>query len=517
MLFLMKTVSTHSYFHMKKMIVITVMSLLTLNISAQKITGTLKYASCLQLKEGLLLIGIDQEETFKAAVYDKNFNVQYSYSHKLPKDLEDARFNAMEEGDVIRISFCSNLFCTIGASMYLSRKLDFISLDPISKEDTKSARKLMEEQNKDSYVPAFTPSTGFGMSKKMYLKNDLFEVKYNDAISTGIAITNMNKYVYKGQPCIRRYERIANPKWAVYKSKWETNITFDKIEWDEFIHIDEKNLFVIVTNGDDKLGQDYVLRLDPGNGNIIFKTSVGFSGSDEGITIMEGYYDSLNQQVLVAGNYYDSKQKVKDIVMQGIVLFAINMKGEITKSQKIPFPEYEAKEPSGFNFKDKKVFVNRIARLSNGNYAMACQNTAKYFVRGGTTTRSAGTNLEQDVATEEINEYSIIGCSYYVFDKDFQIKGSNFFLYPRFSWKDCEEKKYYDVSGDCSVVVLQNLCGGVQEMEVVKFGSNNAVLKHLNSDKKGNSSVLPFLMNSNTIILFKAIGKNQYEFEKIDL
>jgi len=253
-------------------------------------------------------------------------------------------------------------------------------------------------------------------------------------------------------------------------------------------------------------------------------TNMTIPGSEENFVIHTVVYDSAQKRYIVGGNFYNEAKNSDKVKMKGMALLVLNKNGEIVKTKKINFPEYNFKEPDSYDIKDKMSYVDAIIIMPSGNIVLNCTNTAKYFrqlspVQGISPMFTLG------------NRHVPVGFSYYELSSELEEIVSLFYTFPQI--KDYRLARHLSSSANGRHILFGNarfkeLRTFVDEIssETLLFDnpSKPELKKNYSYNAKGafqpEVNVHPFqshfLIDDNTVIIFRP-EKNSYELKVVKL
>lgn len=517
---------------MKKAVLLVLLPIIVLKINAQNITGKLAFAGAAQLKEGLLVYGIDESsgKELRAIIYDKNLKEIYHYSKHFDGNFK-IKYVSAQTGvnNQISIYICSNLFCNEGSNLVLNEKLEEESFVKYAKADVQKAKKIFKTE-KYNYLNTPFPrriesntstaviNVEYTPEQESFLKKDWFFVKY-----PADTLTFSRNSISKTQLC--HYK-------LLYDTKWETTAKtkVTKIGYYEIIACDEKNEFVLVNDKDDKIiGHDYLYCLNSATGEFKWSLPLVLPETKENLYFNKCYFDNSTGKLILSGTIipgassdikfsFNSLSSAiglnnETINMTGLFMMIVNDKGNIEKSKKIDFPEYNIEEPSSYNFKYKSAVVKQIGKLPNGDYFINCENRAFCNLSGGT-------------GPLFFKYYEPIGFSRYILNDKFDILTNQFYIFTDY---DRIIHRYYGSSanGDVNLVSStklsswQNSESVVKKNEIIDFRNVSGAKKIELFSYKCEAATFSdyigycdqFLMDEKIVIFFSKTKNDGYELK----
>jgi hypothetical protein len=138
---------------MKKYILLVLsLTVLSLNITAQSVKGSLNNPQVRKMGDGVLVYGMNDDRIFKMLLYDKNLKLKKEFSKPLDKDVKKGWCSLQEKQGNFEVTFCNNMFCTYGSLLKVNEKLEEVSFQEYSKADKEKFKALLAESYKGSSV-----------------------------------------------------------------------------------------------------------------------------------------------------------------------------------------------------------------------------------------------------------------------------------------------------------------------------------------------------------------------------
>lgn len=511
---------------MKKAILFFVSIITITYCNAQTVKGNLEGKQTFVVGNNFILAGYIKDANkaiFKAVLYSSELKVLKEYEKNLPEDIEPLYSALWSKGSYVSESLEKGIL-SVFVKFKNSKKYvysNFIkltddlkeisSVEKVIDDNVKTIPKVENDDKHKTLSPYFqdgiegslyglaglgtymtvTTGLGFGqnsMSNQRLLNTDIIDFDRK----TGIITRNK-----------------LNESEIDYSEVWKAKLNIDdKIKLLGFTYVDEDDIigcFIVK----EKKWNNYICRLDAKTGAIKFMVPVKHPDEIEGIYLSAFYFDKQNNNLIVAEELCSSKSKKK---RDAIAILSFDKRGILINSQKINLPEYDVKEPGGFNFKHNDVMIDCMGKLPNGNYFLDNINTASY-------TSSAWVNAgKADGHVESSSIQLIVGFSYYELDEKLNLVNSNFKIEenfanpPPFVTYNNPAINYIRPSKDGKYVFLTETYKKTKSLKMIDISSKDGKtteLKYMDDFKpKDNFSVI-FLDNS--LIMFRQNENSDFE------
>jgi hypothetical protein len=494
---------------------------------AQTVKGDLLSRNIRKIDDKLLVTGYiinGKATTFRAMLYDNKLNILNEYEKVVP--IQEFKKNLCAQ-----LSYGDMTFVLTGGKpnayvIKLTRDLKEISF--IEKTEANVKADLTDEKhvNLQNYqidlegdpygmgpgVGVIYSSRPNALKNNRYLKNDLID--FNRPVGV-----------------VTMYKSNETKVWPTYTPLWSSKISDNKkIKLTGFTHFDEDvviGTFIIK----EEEWKDFVCRIDAKTGEINFLKEALFPEANEVFNISNTYFDKTNNNLIVVGQLL-LKGKGKDrFNALGILVF--DSKGTLIHSKKIDFPEFNIEEPKGFDFEEKRVIVNAIGKLPNGNYFLGCENKAKgapysteYFSSVSPVVSSSQAAAPMVPGAPSVL-YSTVGYSYYELNTGLDLINSSLKIVKTFSERNTITS-YEGFSKNGKKVVYSSLDKLNKTFSVIDFDSNNNNgtkeietslydFRTLKKDDKEKDIFSCFVMDDHVIIFRKLSDTENYTFKSFSI
>lgn len=467
---------------MKKAILLFVSIIATTLSNAQTVKGELEGRQTFVVGNNLVVTGQimnGSKATFKATSYNKDLKIIQEYVKEFPPECKLNGCAVTQLGNLLGVYISTKTKITNKYCLKLTDELKEISFFEVTDSNIKADS--LDENHK-----TFTQFDAFFK----YLNTDIIGFDHETNI---FSRNKLNK----------------SKTWPTYSPVWNTSFkNFDKIKLSKFSTVDEDIIFGSFIVKEKKKWNDYISRLDAKTGAIQFMVPIKFPSEDEVFFISKIYFDKQNDNLIVAGKLCTaSGEKCNEMA---ILLF--DKKGTLLKSQKINLPEYDVKEPGGFNFKNKSINIENIGKLDNGNYFLNISNQARF----------TGSATPQMVT---ISDQLIVGFSYYEIDNKLNVISSNFKIAENFDKKNpfsVPTIVYNGISKDGKSIFFTETIKkskSLRMMDIVSKESKTKELKYVDEFSLGIAFTTEYDMDffevyflDNNLITFQKFKKtNNYE------
>lgn len=125
---------------------------------AQSVKGFPETPTLLEVEDGLLVYGFNDDRVYKMYLYDKELKLKKEYSKSFNKDVnKHSGYVRLKDGN-FEMLFCNNMFCTYGSVLKLNAKLEELSFEEYTKQDKDKFKPYMLDARNDMMGEIFGTS-----------------------------------------------------------------------------------------------------------------------------------------------------------------------------------------------------------------------------------------------------------------------------------------------------------------------------------------------------------------------
>ncbi|MDQ3048043.1 MAG: hypothetical protein M3R27_10880 [Bacteroidota bacterium] len=337
---------------------------------AQTVSSELDHLNIIKVEDQILLSGYsvkDGKTNFEARLFDKKLNSLGSYEKQIPLD--------EGKGFSYQVMYGKTLLVWTGGKpngyfLKLSKDLKKLSFYPKTPENKQAS--VVDDQH--LLLPQFQlglEGDPYGLGKGAGV---LFTARPNAIENKRFINNDILDFDMKGDK-LTRYKMNDTKLDPTFSPVWSSKITDNpNVKLTGITYAGEDAIFGCFIQKEDEW-LDFVCRIDPKTGEVKFFREALFPEADEVFYISNTYYDKEADRLIVVGQLLLRKVGKDFFNALGILVF--DSQGRIISTKKILFPEFGIEEPSGFNFKNKKLIAHFIGKLPNGNYFIGCENKAE--------------------------------------------------------------------------------------------------------------------------------------------
>jgi hypothetical protein len=236
-----------------------------------------------------------------------------------------------------------------------------------------------------SYSKTFPNKTRFWETSPYYFAfhtrgegNEITNISLNEMVG-------MPEYSYTSDS-IRMYATV-DPDWRKINPAMLDN---------KFLTSTKNKSWFVLTDAAKQKYSSILYCFDNASGNVLYQQEL--SDSDEVFTYSCCFFDSITENIIIAGNYSATKNNNKlfsknknplnsdSAEPNGTVYIGITAEGKIYSRKKYSFPEHNSKiDLSIHNTDEQFSIIHHIIKENSSNYIVIAENVRKKIAKGGTT------------------------------------------------------------------------------------------------------------------------------------
>ena len=370
----------------------------------QKVTGAWENAQIIETKKGFLIYALseqDKEFYFNVKCVDKELNPVNAISKQVDRGGKYLYKVVLMDG---AIDFQMRLY-----SLVVSHDLSKSKFYQWTKADLKAERAAYKTAGMDEYRPLYLSDMIKGRTNGVHKGNAYLELVHKNKLPAMVIAPGAGGLDYKGGPAIRGFTRNPRTDYQTYNNKWSVGLGDFSIYCFKWFKLDEKDLYLFISEYHDKKRIDFVYRIDLRTKNkVVYKKALTLD--DKGVrAVFSNMVLDEEGNLIIVGNYYNlERAKKESFSMKGWFVMRLDSAGKKISEKAYAFDPPILPEGFDDDQLDSRCMSFQIAKSGKGKIKLMGENIRLW-------------------SGESTNYYQTYGVTYIELNDNLAIETKNYF------------------------------------------------------------------------------------------